>query len=229
MRRESFFLSGFKGMLPITTGVIPFGAVMGTVCADAKLSFFQTVTMNVLVFAGAAQLAAVDLMTKNAASAVVIATGLIINLRFLLYSAALSPVVQRSGFLTKFFCAYSVTDQNYAVMSAHQDKLPTARDATIFYVGASTCMILTWHASVVAGFVFGNFAPSSLALDFAVPLSFVALLLPTLKNKKYLIVTAFSSVVSVLLHGVPYKLGLIITALLAIALAIFITRKKATI
>ena len=123
MNRQSIFWSGFFAMLPIITGVLPFGAVMGVVCADAKLSLTQTGVMNIFVYAGAAQLAAVALMTKHAATTVVILTGLIINLRFLLYSAALSPVVQRSSFLVKLFCAHTLTDQNYAVMSAHQDKL----------------------------------------------------------------------------------------------------------
>lgn len=226
MKNESTYTSGFRAMLPITTGIIPFGAVMGTVCVEAKLTFFQSVTMNLLVFAGASQLAAVDLMTQNAASAVVIVTGLIINLRFLLYSAALSPVVQKSRFWTKFFCAYTLTDQNYAVMSAHESKFKTTTEAVQFYLGTTTCMVLIWHSSVIAGYVFGNFAPASWSLDFAVPLSFAALVIPTLKNKLYIGVAFFSSIVSLLLHKLPYKIGLISTALLAIALAVFLTRKK---
>jgi predicted branched-subunit amino acid permease len=222
------FYAGFKGMLPITTGVFPFGVVMGTVAANANLSFFQSQFMNVLVFAGASQLAAVDLMTKHAASAVVIITGLVINLRFLLYSAALSPVVQNSSFLTKFFSAYFLTDQSYAVMSANQEKFKNNFEAISFYLGSCICMTIAWHASVALGYAFGNIAPASLALDFAVPLSFVALVVPTLKNKKYIIVAAFSSVISLVMHSLPYKTGLIATAALSILLAIVLNRKKAT-
>src|SRR5436190_118085 len=85
------FKSGFKSVLPIISGIIPFGAVMGSAFAEAKLSFFQAMLMNISVYAGAAQLATIDLMKMNAAVFVVIATGLIINLRFLLYSVAMSP------------------------------------------------------------------------------------------------------------------------------------------
>ncbi len=219
---------GFKGMLPITMGVIPFGAVMGTVSSEAQLTFFQTVTMNILVFAGAAQLASVELMTKHAASIVVVVTGLVINLRFLLYSAALSPALQKSSFFVKLAAAYPITDQSYAVMSAHQDKLKTHAESIQFYFGTCACMMLAWHLSVIAGFIFGNFAPSTWALDYAVPLSFVALVIPTLKNQKYVIVAAFSSVVSVMLHPLPYKIGLILTAALAIILATYITRAPVT-
>ncbi|MDZ4677111.1 MAG: AzlC family ABC transporter permease [Oligoflexia bacterium] len=222
----NLFKSGFKAMLPIITGVIPFGAVMGTVCSEAKLSLFQAVSMNVFVFAGAAQLATVELMTKHAATLVIVATGLIINLRFLLYSAALSPLVQRSSFFIKFISAYFLTDQSYAIMMANQHKLKTNEDAVQFYLGSCVCMALTWHLSVVAGFIFGNFAPSSWALDYAVPLSFIALAIPTFKNYKYVITAIFSGCIALLLNPMPYKTGLIATAALSILLATLLTQKK---
>lgn len=216
-------------MLPISTGVVPFGAVMGTVAHDAGLNFTQTNVMNIIVFAGAAQLAAVDLMVHNAAAAVVIATGLIINLRFILYSAALSPLVQKSNFLVKFLAAYCITDQNYAVMTANESKFKSNAEALAFYFGASLCMVLAWDLSVVGGFIFGNFAPQAWALEYAVPLSFLALVMPTIKKgRKYIAVAVFSTVMSVLLHNVPYKLGLIFTALLSISFGVILSRKKET-
>lgn len=226
MKSSSIFVQGFKGMMPIVTGIIPFGAVVGTVSSEAQMSFFQTVSMNIIVFAGAAQLASIELMTKHAASVVVVVTGLVINLRFLLYSAAISPVVQQSSFLTKMLASHLLTDQAYAVMSSNQEKLKTNREMVEFYFGSCLCMVLAWVGSVIAGYIFGNFAPASLALDYAVPISFVALVIPTLKNKKYVMVGLFSAVVSILLYSMPYRTGLIVTALLSIGLAAFLTRKR---
>lgn len=220
------FLRGFRAMVPVTTGVIPFGAVMGTVCAEAGLSLNQTVGMNVIVYAGAAQLAAVDLMSNHAASIVVIISGLIINMRFLLYSAALSPILQNEAWAKKLFCAHTLTDQSYAVMSANESKLQTTAAQIQFYLGTAVCMLIAWHSSVIAGFIFGNFAPASWALDFAVPLSFAALVVPTLKNRRYVAVAAFSTAVSIMLNPLPYRLGLVATALLSIGFAAFITRRK---
>lgn len=221
------FVLGFKKMLPIMTGVVAFGAVMGTVSAEAGLTHAESILMNIFVFAGAAQLAAVDLMTKHVPIFVVVLTGLIINLRMLLYSAAFSPVVQNSGFWTKITSAYFLTDQSYTLMSSYENELRTNADKIEFYFGSCVCMALAWHFSVLAGYLFGNFAPSSWSLDYAVPLSFVVLLIPTLKNKKYVAVAVFSSIASVLLRGLPYNLGLVVSALLAIGLAILLTRKKA--
>lgn len=226
MKNLNYFNMGFKDMLPITTGIVPFGAVVGSIYSEVQMSTFQSVGMNIFVFAGASQLAAIELMTNHAAALVVILTALIINLRFLLYSAAISPVVKNSRFLTKLAVAYLLTDQSYAVMSANESKLPTSADTIRYYFGTAICMTLIWHASVAAGYVFGNFAPASWALDYAVPLSFVALVIPTLKNRNYIYVAVFSSFVSVLLSSMPFRIGLIVTSVFGIALAAYLTRKK---
>lgn len=217
---------GFFSILPIISGIIPFGAVMGSAFSEAKLSFFQAMFMDIFVYAGAAQLASTDLMKLGAAVFVVVATGLIINLRFLLYSVAMSPYLKDSPFWVKFFCAYTLTDQSYAAMSANSNHFETNQEAVNFYMGTAVGMLIVWHASVIAGFIFGNFAPEALSLDYAIPLSFVALLMPTLKTKFHSYVALFSSVVSLLVYSLPLRTGLMVTALLSIALAWMIIQKK---
>lgn len=222
----SFFARGFRSILPIISGIIPFGAVMGSAFADAKLSFWHAMLMDTVVYAGAAQLASIELMKVQAAIAVVVVTGLIINLRFLLYSAALSPYLKDASGPIKFICAFALTDQSYAAMSANQDSFQTNADAVEFYLGTAFCMQLAWHGSVIAGFVFGNFAPAALGLEFAIPLSFVALLVPTLKTTKHVAVALFSSTLSLVLFHLPLRTGLIGTALLSILFAWFIIQQK---
>lgn len=222
--KSPHFRNGFLQMIPITWGTIPFGAVMGTVFLNAKIGFAKSALMNILVFAGASQLAAINLMNNNAGLIVVVFTGLVINLRFLLYSAGLALEIRDTHPLVKLFCAYTLTDQSYAVMSAHQSEFKNNQETTDFYLGTALCMMLAWHLSVLIGYVFGNFAPSSWSLDFAVPLSFLALLIPTLKNKKYWAVAIFSATASVAFYHLPLKTGLIATALSSILLSIFLTR-----
>ena len=214
-------------MLPILTGVIPFGLVMGTVASNAQLDVLQTMGMNFIVFAGAAQLASVDLMTQKTSALVVVATGLIINLRFMLYSAAFSPFVKNANVFMKAFCSYSLTDQTYSAVAANEHRLKNLKESLEFYVGAAIPMVLGWQAAVLLGFVFGNFAPASLALDYAVPLSFVALVMPTLKNRNYIYVAAMASVLSILLKEMPYNLGLLVSGLCSIGFGAFLTKRKA--
>jgi len=213
-------------MLPIIPGVIPFGLVMGTVASNAHLSLVQTSAMNIFVFAGASQLAAVDLMVQNAPSFIVIATGVIINLRFLLYSAALSETFHNESVLAKSMGAYFITDQSYSVLAVNESRLKTIPAKIKFYFGASTIMIFAWQCSVLLGLLFGNFAPSSLSLDYAVPLSFVALVMPTFKNKSFVYVALLSSVLSLILKPLPFNLGLLVSGLIAIVFGAYLSRKK---
>lgn len=221
--KKNIFWAGFQAVLPIITGVIPFGAVMGSVAANAGLSFNQNFLMNIFVFAGAAQLAALELMVSGGAMITVVLTALIVNSRFFLYSAALSPTLEKSRLITKLFCAHMITDQNYAVMTAHQSRLHSNDESVRFYLGASLGMASAWILSVLGGFAFGNFAPKSWSLDFAVPLSFIALLLPTLKDRRHYIVAAISAALSLGLYTMPYRLGLIVTAVIGISIGAFWT------
>jgi predicted branched-subunit amino acid permease len=224
--KKNFFRFGFIKILPIMTGVVPFGAVVGSAAADAGLNVSQTMLFNIFVFAGASQLAAIDLMTKGGTIVVVVLTGLIINLRFLLYSAAISPVLSGAGFWAKIFGAYFLTDQSYAVMTAHETHFKKSGDAIQFYFGSCTCMALTWHLAVLGGSLFGNFAPRNWALDYAVPLSFVVLVIPTLKNRKYILVAICSALSGILLYRLPLNLGLIASAVISISLAVLLSRKS---
>lgn len=226
MKNENFFVSGFRAILPITVGIIPFGAVVGTISSEAGFSFFQSFGANVILYAGASQLAATELTIKHAAGPVIILTGLIINLRFLLYSAAMSPVLQRSSWGVKVLCAHFLTDQGYAVMAANMEKFKNNTEAIWFYLGSCAAMMLVWHSAFIGGYAFGNFAPAAWSLDFGVPLSFAALVIPSLKNRRYVFVALFSCAVSILLYPLPYRIGLFLTALLSIGLGTWLSRAK---
>lgn len=203
-------------MLSIIPGVLPFGLIMGALGNTAGISAVELGVLNVFVFAGASQLVAVDLLMKDIPSSIIVLTGLIINLRMILYSASFSGVLKESSFGIKTLGSYLLTDQAYAVYTAHSYSLKERKEKIMFYLGAGMCMSLFWQLFVTVGFIFGNFLPSSLNLDFAVPLSFIALTIPTLKNKNYYYVVLISSVCSIVFNSVPYNLGLLISAGIAL-------------
>lgn len=214
-------------MLPIIPGVIPFGLIMGTVAVEAGLNNIQIAQLNLFVFAGASQLAAVDLLTNSVSAFIIILTGLIINLRFILYSAAFAPIVKNSSFLVKSMTAYFLTDQSYAVSVAKDNEFSSDKERLHFFFGNAICMSLFWHVSVAFGVLFGNFAPKSLSLDFAVPLSFMALTIPTLISIKHLYVALTSTVLACVFYTLPFNLGLMVTGICSISLAVFLTRSRA--
>ncbi|WP_372655090.1 AzlC family ABC transporter permease [Halobacteriovorax sp.] len=221
-----FIIKGSKAMLPIIPAVLPFGLIMGAVGSTAELSGIELGALNTLVFAGASQLVAVDLLMKDVPSSVIIITGLVINLRMILYSVSLSEVLKDSSVGTKTIGAYLVTDQAYAVYTANSNQLKSKEEKVPFYIGAALCMSFSWQLFVLVGFIFGNFLPSSLNLDFAVPLSFIALAMPTLRNKKYYYVALASSILSILFYNLPYNLGLLASGAIAMLFGSFLLRKK---
>lgn len=220
------FKEGIVAMLPIIPGVIPFGLIMGSVAASSGLNYPQTISLNVFVFAGAAQLTTIDLFLKDTSSILIIITGLIINLRFLLYSAASSKVLRNESTLLKFIQGYLLTDQSYAVTESHKDKLTTRREKVNFMLGTALTMAISWHICVSAGFFIGNIVPPELSLDFAVPLSFLALTIPTLKSLGHRLIALCSSFLSVVFYTVPFNLGLLITVIICLCLAYFFFIRK---
>ncbi len=223
----SHFKTGFLSILPIVSGILPFGAVMGATFADAGLSVWQASFMNITLYSGAAQLATIELMKLKTAIFVVVGTGLIINIRFILYSAALSPYMKTAPLWVKIISSFTLTDQSYAAMTAHVDLFKTNEDGVRFYLGSALAMFIFWHISTLIGYIFGNIAPASLNLDYAVPLSFVALMIPSLKTKNHKIIALISSILSLILYPMPLRTGLITTALISMAVAwIMITKRK---
>ena len=220
------FVRGMIAMCPILLGVIPFGLVMGAACSTQNLSLVELLSFNLLVFAGASQFVALELMSQKAAIVVVVLSGVVINLRMLLYSAGISPLLKKTSFFKRMLAAYGITDQAYAVLMANESKLKSTEVSLGFYAGAAFAMAACWQIVVLLGYVFGNFAPASLNLDFAIPLSFVALVLPSMKSRSYYLVGLCSAFFSVLLHGLPYSLGLLFSAFIALALAVVFVMKK---
>lgn len=220
------FVRGMIAMSPILLGVIPFGLVMGAACATQNLSLTQVLIFNLFVFAGASQFVTLELMAQKAAILVVVLSGVVINLRMLLYSAGISPLLKKTNFFKRMLAAYGITDQAYAVLMANEHKLKTPEESLGFYSGAAFAMAACWQIVVVIGYVFGNIAPASLNLDFAIPLSFVALVLPSMKSRSYYLVGICSAFCSVLLHDLPYSLGLLFSAFISLGLAVFFIVRK---
>lgn len=212
-------------MLPIAPGVLPFGLIMGTVASESGLSFLKAAFLNLFVFAGASQLAALDLMNQKAPIAIVVLTGLIINLRFIMYSTSLAPLFSPYKTLKKLGLAYIVTDQSFAVSSLAFEDIKTNKSKVYYYIGASLTMALIWHFSVLLGYLFGDIAPKSLSLDFAVPLAFLSIVIPSIKTKKLLLVALCSSFLSILFYKIPLNLGLMISACLAVGLGVYLDSK----
>lgn len=213
--------AGARDVSPLLLGIAPFGLVAGIAAVEAGLGFTQAVGMSVIVFAGASQLAALDLIGANAPFAVVVATAVVINLRVVMYSASIAPHFAEYGERLRAGLAYVLTDQAYA-LSIAEFTGDTERSRWRYYLGVATPLWLVWQVSTVIGFVLGAGVPEAWGLTFAVPLVFLALLVPAMKDRPTTVAGAVGGVVALLAAGVPFSLGLLVGATAGIVAGLFV-------
>ena len=217
MRFSRDFWQGFQAGLPFLLVIIPFGAVFGVVATEAGLNLSQTMGFSILVIAGAAQFVAIQLMVENAPVLIVLATSLAVNLRMAMYSASLAPHLGRVPWWKRAVVSYFMVDQAYAASILKYEGSPdmSPRQKFAYYMGVVTPVCPLWYVATYGGAVLGDVIPPTLPIDFAVPITFLALIVPMLRSFAH-VVAALVSIVGVLVFAfVPFNLGLLLAALLA--------------
>jgi predicted branched-subunit amino acid permease len=252
-RRPASLLAGVRASVPLLLGLVPFGLVAGVAAVDAGLTPFQAVGLSVVVFAGAAQLAVVDLLGRDASLAVVVLTATIINLRMSMYSASIAPHFAAFRRRWRVLCAYLLTDMSYALAIARfteregrrpsederegtrpsdgeregtrppdapeGDRPTSPSDSAVdpadptdrrrYYLGAAGAIWAVWQAATLAGVVVGARIPDRWGVGFAVPLVFLALLVPDLTDRPRVVAALVGGSVAVAGAGWPLNLGLV--------------------
>jgi predicted branched-subunit amino acid permease len=204
--RRSFggFRAGIVAVAPLLLGVAPFGIVAGATPVTHGMSWDVPVGFSTIVFAGASQLASIEVLTGGGSVLVAVLAACTINLRMVLYSASLSPYVTRVGTGRRLAMAYLLTDQAYAVSivrwseeGAEDLSEATAGDRLRFYLGAGLSLWTTWQISTVVGILIGNAVPPGIHLEFAVPLAFLVLLVPTVVGRPSVVAASVGGLVAV--------------------------------
>lgn len=213
-RRE--FIAGVLAFVPLIMGIVPFGMVCGAAAVAAGMAPWQAFSMSWVIFAGSSQIAATQLFASGAPLFVIVATGTIVNLRFLMYSASLAPHFRALNGRWKALFAYLLVDQAYALSIGRYIEERDNRHLHWFYLGLATAIWVCWQAATVAGIVLGRLVPADWSLDFIVPLTFIAMVVPLLSDRAMLIAALAGGSAAVLLV-LPLKLNLIAAALIGIA------------
>lgn len=188
---------GVRSIAPVLVGVVPFGLLAGLTAVQSGQGTLGAVVYSTVVFAGAAQLAAFDLIGGGASLAVVVLTCLVINARFVLYSASIAPQLSEVPRRRRLLAAYLLTDQAYAVSTARFRSPLDAHSRWRFFLGAATVMWVTWQAATLLGAVAGGAVPDGVPLAFAVPLAFLALMVPTVTDRPTVVAALVSGVLAV--------------------------------
>jgi 4-azaleucine resistance transporter AzlC len=224
-RREDF-IAGVTATTPVMLGVIPFGLVAGAAAVGAGLSLVQAVALSVVVFAGASQLAMIELFGQNATLAVVVGTALIINSRLVMYSASLAPHFTQEARRWRGLMAYIMTDQAFALsVTRYADGMEGVTRKRWYYLGTAAPLWVVWQICTVIGVVVGASVPGWLPLRFAVPLTFLALLVPAVGTRAHATAAVVGGGVATVGVALPYNLGLLVGAVLGVAAGTAVARQ----
>ena len=179
--------AGAKAVAAQLIGVIPFGLVAGATAADGGLGVAAAAGFSGIVFAGASQLAAIDVLTHGGTVLVAVLAAWTINLRMVLYSASLAPYLTKDRLRWRLLASYVLVDQVYAVgvsrWSDSDDPASPPEARIPFMLGAGALLGTSWMISTLIGAIFGPSVPDSLPLSFAVPLVFLVLLVPAITDR----------------------------------------------
>ena len=214
--RRQAFRDGLGAVAPMVAAILPFGVTAGVAGLDAGLGAALTLGMSLIVFAGASQLASIQLIDAGAAAPLVVLTALIINLRMVMYSAHLAPHFRHVSAGGRSLMAYILTDQAYALTISRV----MTRDADgfhhWFYFGVALPLWGVWQIATAFGYWAGTAMPPAWELGFIVPLIFLALLVMSITSRPGLIAALVAGALSVLGRDLPAGLGLTLASLAGI-------------
>lgn len=227
-RRDSFGL-GLRSVMPILLGVAPFGVLYGVVALQSGIPVLAAMAMSSIVFAGSAQFLLAQLVGAGAPLLLTAGAVGLVNLRHALYSASVAPMLAHLPRRWKVLLAYLLTDEAYAaaiphLMAARPDSAQSAQAHWILF-GSGFGLWAGWQLATLAGVLIGAQLPAGIGLDFALPLTFIAIVVPMIASRALLLAALTAGAVAVALAALPYKLGLFVAALAGLGAGALLSRR----
>ncbi len=222
--RRARFARGLKLGLPILLGYMPVGAAFGIVARDLGFTPLQAVTCSATALAGAGQFIGLALMKSGATALTVVAATSVVNLRYVLFGAAMSPHVSRVPLGGQAILAFTLTDETFAVniddnRRGNADAFSMAGVGAIAWVGWVSGTAL---GALTAGLI-GD--PSAWGVQFAMPAMFSALLVAQAEDRRHVVIGAVAAALAILLMlTLPADWYVLVTPVLAATLAAVVYR-----
>ncbi len=220
------FWNGVRAEFPLLIGVFPFGMIYGALALNAGLTTLASQLMSSIVFAGSSQFVTAQLVHDAAPGFVIVLTIAVVNLRHMLYSASLAPYLKNLSLKWKALLSYLLTDEAYAPSILKYEAEGVSLFSHWFLLGAGFSLWFTWQVSTALGIFLGARIPENWPLDFALPLTFIAMVVPALKKRPMVAAALSAGGAALLAYNLPFKLGLILAALTGIAVGTMLESEK---
>ena len=223
------FWRGVRDGTPFMVVLVPFAVLFGVIATEAGLNVFETLSFSVVVIAGAAQFAALQLISDQAPTLIVIVSALAVNLRMAMYSATPTPYLGQEPWWKRAIIAYFIVDQTFATSVAAYEAEPamSQRAKTAYFFGAALAVAPLWWASTITGALIGKAIPDWLQLDFIMPIAFLAIIAPMLRTGAHVVAAFVAMVTALLMAFLPYNLGLMVAGIAGMMAGAEVERRMA--
>lgn len=211
--------AGLQTGLPSLFGIGAWGMVVGVAMVKSGLTVVQACGMTLVAFAGSAQLASLPLIAAGAPIWVIFATALVVNLRFVIFSALLGPHFAHLPMRQRFVLGYISGDVTIALFLQRYPSPAREPGKLSFLKGLMIPNWFAWQIGSLIGIFLGSAVPAEWQLGFAGTLAILCIMVPLILNRAALCGVLVAAVASVLAHGLPYKLGLLLAVLVGMVTA----------
>jgi predicted branched-subunit amino acid permease len=213
---QTAFWAGVRDTITVVPSYLPFALVCGVASVNAGLTTGAAVALPALVFAGSAQAVLTQFIQSSASLWVAILSGCVINLRMAVYSAALSAKVRQFSTPQRMLIAAFLVDNSFAFMQKRELEHPQDPHIIAYYAGLTAVFWPSWLVFCIIGIFAGNIVPASWQLEFAIPMSFMAIMVSAIRSLPMAAAAVVGGIASVLLFSMPLKLGLIAACLIGL-------------
>ncbi len=226
LSKSEIFKRGSLDIAPHMMSVIPFGIICGALGVEMGFNPYLVYAMSIIIFGGASQIVFLQLLSGGASTFIAITSVGIINSRHLLYGAVLSEYLEKLSLLKKLIISYFIVDQGFAESNKFFKKNKDQINNHYHLLGTGITMWICWQTSTILGIILGSFIPEELGLKFAVPITFIALLINEFRKIDHVIVIFISGIASLIFFNVPLKSYIFISPMVALIAASLILKFK---
>ena len=228
LQRRVALVEGLRAVSPGLVALAIWGVVTGVAMVKAGLTEQQAVVMSLLVYAGSAQLTALPLMAAGAPLWLIFAAGIIVNLRFLIFGAALHPFFRDLSWRKRLFLGYLSVDVSFIVFMprfAEAVKKGTLEQHW-FFVGTILPAWLVWQTASMIGIALGAIVPVSWSLEFGAVLALMAMMIPYVTSRPVFASVVAAGVTAWLTQLWPLRLGLLAAVVVGIAAGMWVEMRS---